>query len=95
MIQNITLLSKKIVRSNSIENFEELINEHENLISNHLKIKKIKNLYFHDYKEGVIKSLGAWGGDFILITAKNNPKQYFSKKGFNIIFPFKEIIKNE
>lgn len=94
LIKQISLISQNIIKTTSIKKFEILINEHENLLSNYLKIKKIKNLYFNDYKDGVIKSLGAWGGDFILITAKKNPRTYFLKKGFHIIFSFKEIIKN-
>lgn len=95
LVNNVSLISKQIINTTSIENFEYLINEHENLISNHLKIKKIKKIYFNDYKEGVIKSLGAWGGDFILVTAKKNPKLYFINKGFHILLPFKDIIKNK
>lgn len=95
LIKKISLISQHIINTTSIKQFEDLINEHEKLISSHLKIKTIKKLYFNDYNEGVIKSLGAWGGDFILITAKNNPKKYFIKKGFHILFSFKDIIKNE
>ena len=40
----------------------------------------------------MIKSLGAWGGDFILATSKDDPTSYFKKKGFNTIFKFDDII---
>ena len=33
-------------------------------------------MLFNDFK-GAIKSLGAWGGDFILATAKQDPTAYF------------------
>ena len=46
---------------------------------------------FSDFSGG-IKSLGAWGGDFILVAAHNNPTDYFSEKGFNTIIPFKDMI---
>ena len=39
----------------------------------------------------IIKSLGAWGGDFVLATRKN--KNYFIEKGFDTILSYSEIIK--
>ena len=53
----------------------------------------IKTILFNDYK-GEIKSLGAWGGDFVLAAGPNNSKEYFQKKGYKIVFSFKEILKN-
>lgn len=92
LIKIISQISKEIVLIKKLSDFEELIIKHEKLISRHLNITTIKDIFFQDYKEGVIKSLGAWGGDFILVTSKNNPKKYFLKKGFPIIFSFKEMI---
>ncbi len=45
--------------------FEELLILHEKLISKAIGISPIQERLFSDYK-GVIKSLGAWGGDFVL-----------------------------
>ena len=49
------------------------------------------NLPFPDFK-GIIKSLGAWGGDFVLAVSKNNPEEYFKDKGFPVIIPYSEMI---
>ena len=43
-----------------------------------------------DY-EGQIKSLGAWGGDFILAAGPVNSKKYFYDKGYNTVLNYKEI----
>ena len=67
-----------------------MINQHEDIIENHIGIENIKKKYFSDFK-GSIKSLGAWGGDFIMAT--RNDKNYFLNKGYSTIFSFKELIK--
>ena len=41
---------------------------------------------------GVIKSLGAWVGDFILVIAKENPSGYFKERGFRTIVSYKDMI---
>ena len=67
-----------------------MIDEHEAITGQYIQSETVKNKYFSDY-EGSIKSLGAWGGDFILATRKN--KKYFFEKGFDTIFSYSEIIK--
>ena len=45
--------------------------------------------------DGGIKSLGAWGGDFILAasaTGEETVKAYFSNKGLNTVIPYEEMI---
>ncbi len=66
------------------------MNQHEGIKENHIGIETIKKKYFSDYKSS-IKSLGAWGGDFVMAT--RNDKNYFFEKGYNTIFSFKELIK--
>ena len=56
------------------------------------KKETVKNLLFKDFN-GSVKSLGAWGGDFVLACGQNNLKNYFKKKGFDISYSFNEMIK--
>ena len=44
-----------------------------------------------EYFEGEIKSLGAWGGDFILASGINSPS-YFESKGYKTIVKFDDMI---
>jgi hypothetical protein len=46
---------------------------------------------FPDFN-GVIKSLGAWGGDFVMAIAAENPSDYFVSKGYKTIVPYTEMI---
>lgn len=55
----------------------------KNIIANYLQLPKVKDTYFQDYW-GNINSLGAWGGDFVLVTStkkENITKAYFHQKG--------------
>ena len=60
-------------------------------MSNILEMKTVKESLFTDFN-GVIKSLGAWGGDFVLAISKENPVDYFKKKGFKTIVSYKDMI---
>ena len=90
LVNKISKITEKIIESKTLESFEKLVNQHEEIISNHIGIKSVKQIYFSDF-EGSIKSLGAWGGDFIMATRNN--KSYFIKKGYKTIFSFQELIK--
>jgi hypothetical protein len=71
--------------------------EHELIISSILKQKRIKEARFNDL-EGEVKSLGAWGGDFAMITWQDSRKklnQYLGEKNIDTIFSFNELIKSK
>ena len=89
--RQISSISQEIVLTNKLEDFEKLINEHEQITKRILKKKTIKDEFFSDFN-GSIKSLGAWGGDFILATGNQNNQNYFYQKGFKTIFNYPEII---
>jgi len=57
-------------------------------------LPKVKELYFDDYW-GSVKSLGAWGGDFVLATSNRTEEEtraYFTQKGFKTFLKFQEMI---
>ncbi len=91
IIEDINTVTSQIINSNSLENFELLITKHEEIISKLTKQKAIKALLFNDFK-GSIKSLGAWGGDFILVASKENPTSYFNKKGFETVIQYTDMV---
>ncbi|MCR9181327.1 MAG: GYDIA family GHMP kinase [Flavobacteriaceae bacterium] len=91
LIQDANKLTEAFINCATLSQFESLIERHENLLSGLLKIPKIKESLFSDYN-GSVKSLGAWGGDFILATGKQAPL-YFEEKGYTTIIPFKKMLK--
>ncbi|WP_299162652.1 GYDIA family GHMP kinase [uncultured Tenacibaculum sp.] len=91
LITEIDSLTQEFLATNSSKNLGEIIIEHEQIISSIIKQQPVKKRLFSDYF-GEIKSLGAWGGDFILATGNDDSINYFNQKGFNTILPYKEMI---
>ena len=84
-------LSMLISGSKSLSEFELLLSEHERFIGQLLSIEPIKEKCFKDFN-GAIKSLGAWGGDFILATGDSKTPNYFREKGFSTVFKYDDLI---
>jgi mevalonate kinase len=84
LVDTISGITRQITRPKcTFKEFSELIQEHEKLVSEFIGIKTVKENLFPDYP-GLIKSLGAWGGDFIMAEKLNNSKEYFKNKGYKI-----------
>ena len=90
-INLISNLTDKIITCRKITDFTKLIEIHEQIISDITGIPTIKNQLFSDFK-GTIKSLGAWGGDFILVIGAEEEKDYFSSKGYSTQLNFDDAL---
>lgn len=84
-------LTKTVVAADEPKTFALALSQHEIALSNILELPTVKEILFQDF-EGVIKSLGAWGGDFVLSISKENPTRYFNERGFDIVIPYQEMI---
>ncbi len=91
IISEVDSITAEMVSAISIEKMEHAMQKHENLLSNILEMQTAHEAHFSDY-DGVVKSLGAWGGDFVLVTARTNPADYFISKGFDTIIPYRDMI---
>lgn len=91
VIMDISTITNEMVNCNNLSEFEGMLKEHEQIISKVIQNKPIQELVFKDYF-GQTKSLGAWGGDFILATGNNDTPAYFKEKGFETVFSFKDMI---
>lgn len=93
MSKRITELSTRFLGSATLPELEAVIREHEEIVSDALGLPRAKELYFSDF-QGEIKSLGAWGGDFVLATSAAGEaavKAYFSKKGMAVVFNWSQM----
>ena len=90
-IEIINQITADIIENNDIEFFTKLLQLHEKTMSTVLKMPTVKSNLFSDF-EGEIKSLGAWGGDFVMVVSKGNPTNYFKEKGFFVVVPYSEMI---
>ncbi|MEN8224584.1 MAG: GYDIA family GHMP kinase [Bacteroidota bacterium] len=90
----ISMISREILGTQSHHEFNDLLNEHEEIMAKVLQLPKVKGSRFPDFP-GSIKSLGAWGGDFLLASSEigfEEIKSYFSGKSLNTIFSFDELV---
>lgn len=90
-IANINKLSDAVATAKNIKSFANALQLHENELSAILELLTVQEALFSDF-DGVVKSLGAWGGDFILAIALEDPTAYFSSKGYSTVIPYKEMI---
>ncbi len=90
-IDRINTLTEQIITCATLEDFQELIEQHEAIIGKCINQKPIKQRLFPNFT-GSIKSLGAWGGDFILVASKENPTNYFKEKGYSTILKYAEMV---
>ncbi|MFW5916337.1 MAG: GYDIA family GHMP kinase, partial [Bacteroidota bacterium] len=89
-------INKRIMHSQSLREYEKALEEHEKLIASVLEIPPIQEKRFTDFP-GTVKSLGAWGGDFIMATwegQREDLEKYFSHHNMDIIFSWDELVKN-
>ena len=89
--KTISQITSRMITTTALDDFESLMTWHENLISDALKTPTIKTKLFSNYPRA-IKSLGAWGGDFILVTGDKSSMAYFKQKGYSTIIPYSEMI---
>jgi mevalonate kinase len=91
VLPEINKITVEITETITLEKFQELLQKHESIMSEVLEIPTVKEALFTDFK-GTIKSLGAWGGDFVLVVSNENPTAYFKAKGFETIISYSDMI---
>ena len=84
-------ITDDLLQRNDFINLSQLLKKHETKMSEVLSLTSIQEELFSDFN-GTIKSLGAWGGDFVLAVAAENPTGYFKERGYETILPYAEMI---
>lgn len=92
-IEAVSEISKSLVRCENLDEFSMLMQCHERIIARCIGQEPVQKRF--PGFEGVLKSLGAWGGDYILAATdwtENQVKDYFKGKGLKVIFGYKEMV---
>ncbi len=84
-------ITEAILNAKTVKEFASALEKHEIHLSDILETRTIKENVFSDFN-GVVKSLGAWGGDFVMVVSKENPSAYFASKGYETILTYDEMI---
>ena len=91
IIEEINNITDAIIKTETLSGFNALIDSHEAIISKLIQQDTVKSKFFKDFK-GSVKSLGAWGGDFVLVTSEAEPSSYFKSKGFDTVIPYSNMV---
>lgn len=92
-IEAVSTISRSLPRVQSLDEFCAVMDRHEDILSRCLDRPPVKTL-FPDF-EGSLKSLGAWGGDFILAATPwtdDKVRCYFRQKGMDVVFNYNDIV---
>ena len=92
-IEAVSEISHAVPRCESLDEFGLLMQCHERIIARCIGQEPVQKR-FPDF-EGVLKSLGAWGGDFIMAAThwdKEHVKAYFKGKGLEVVFGYKDLV---
>ncbi len=90
LLDRISEISLALTLVKSENELRDLITEHESIMSDLLHRPTVQAKLFPEFN-GIVKSLGAWGGDFVLALGKDVPA-YFKSKGYNTCIPFDEMV---
>ncbi|HUH29722.1 GYDIA family GHMP kinase [Gelidibacter sp.] len=90
-LSEINAITNDMIKCTNLETFQFLMECHESIISKIIKQQPVKELLFKGFN-GSVKSLGAWGGDFVLVASENHPEAYFKERGFHTIIPYREMV---
>lgn len=91
LIEEFSDITKRVLQVQTLEEFSELMMLHEKKLSEFLGIKTVKEKYFETCPS-FVKSLGAWGGDFVMSSKFSGYENYFSGKGFSSVFSYEDLI---
>ncbi|MGK0493785.1 MAG: mevalonate kinase [Maribacter sp.] len=91
LVKTITEITRELLQATTLNGFESVLNLHEKTLSYALNVPTIKEELFPDYT-GSVKSLGGWGGDFVLVTERENTINYFKTKGYTTILSYADMV---
>ena len=84
-------ITRCVLQEETLTGFSDLMDIHERKLSAFLEIETVKEKYFQNCPS-FIKSLGAWGGDFIMASTFSGYEEYFKSKGFESIYNYEDLI---
>lgn len=92
-LHKISDLSTALIKIRTLSELKDILLEHERLVGEYLGREPLGKS-FDDFP-GVVKSSGAWGGDFFIAVSEvpeADTKKYFQQKGYKTMFSYKDLI---
>lgn len=96
MLSKMTELTQSFISAKTLGEFQSLMDQHEEILGKTLQMPMVKEERFSDFN-GSIKSLGAWGGDFVLVATElklQEVKAYFQMRGLDTVYRYSDLISD-
>jgi len=91
LVDEFSNLTRNILLCDELDKFSDLMLLHEQRISDFIEKPTVKSIFFADCAK-FVKSLGAWGGDFVMSAKFDGYKDYFWGRGFTTVFDWNDLI---
>ena len=88
LIDEVTALTEAFLAASTLIEVQKVAAAHEDFISEVLQMPRVQEERFADFP-GVVKSLGAWGGDFVMVLSDwptARLRDYMADKGCPVVF---------
>ncbi len=89
--RQVSLLTNQLIQATNLTDFSHVLEQHENLLASTLGYPTIKSQKFAQIT-GTFKSLGAWGGDFVLFVGEKSEVKKIKELGFQTILKWNEML---
>ncbi|MFO7934256.1 MAG: GYDIA family GHMP kinase [Bacteroidales bacterium] len=93
-IHRFSRLTEQMIAATDPATFGKLMEEHEEALSGILEMETISDSRFSSLP-GYVKSLGAWGGDFVMIVSRVSEKELFAylhDRNIRVIFRYDDLV---
>src|SRR5690606_32219516 len=90
-VSEVSNMPEELLKIQDLDTFISFFNCYDQNSSAILGTPTIQEQLFPEF-DGLVKSLGGWGGDFVMVASKDNPINYFKEKGFEIIIKYQDMI---
>ncbi|HAQ65460.1 MAG TPA: hypothetical protein DCR43_06380 [Bacteroidales bacterium] len=94
VVNHFSEITREVTTTTNIRTFAGLLAEHEKMLKTVLKQPTVQETLFDGFP-GVIKSLGAWGGDFMLAVPDidvEDATEWFVGRGYSTVLSFHETM---
>jgi mevalonate kinase len=93
VIYKFSEFTSAMIEAPTLEEFSRVMDVHEDELSQILGMEKISSTL--SALPGSVKSLGAWGGDFVMIASEADREtlaSYLLEKGIQVLYSYKELV---
>ena len=92
-VEQLKKLNHQLLTATRFEDAKKCMVEHEKMMGSLLNQETVKERLFPEL-DAAVKSLGAWGGDFVAVLTNDDIRNYFRSKGYSTVFAYEELIKS-